>query len=123
MVAKSPEEWGPLFQQAMREGDVEKVLSLYEPDAAFSNPQGQVRVGHAQLREELAPRAAVRTDFKFDLKKIVQTGDIALLHNQYHVTSPQEMSGYAIEVLRRQPDGRWLLAIGDPFTVTRVLGT
>jgi uncharacterized protein (TIGR02246 family) len=122
MVARSPEEWGPLFQQAMRAGDVEQVLDLYEPEAAFSNRAGQVCVGHAELRQELAPVAAVKTDFTFDLKQIVQTGAIALLHNQYRVTSPQAASGYAIEVLRQQPDGRWLLAIGDPFTVMRVLG-
>lgn len=66
--------------------------------------------------------AAGKTDFTFDLKQVVQTGNIALLRNQYRVTSPQPASGYAIDVRRQQPDGRWLLASGDPFTLTRVMG-
>jgi hypothetical protein len=34
---------------------------------------------------------------------------------------PQPMSGYAIEVARRQPDGTWRWLIGDPFTVSSSL--
>ncbi len=119
MSARSPEAWGELFQQFMRDGDVEAVLSLYERDAAFANRSGRVRHGHAELRAEFAPLAAMKTDFTFSAKKIVQSGDIALIHNQWRTTSPRDESGYAIEVLRRQPDGSWLLVIGDPFTVTR----
>jgi ketosteroid isomerase-like protein len=118
MAPQSPEEWWPLFQEAMREGDVDAALRLYEPDAAFANPAGQVRVGHAALREEFAPSAA-RSDFQVTVTKIIQTGDLALLHSEWSVTRPRAASGHALEVLRRQPDGRWLLAIGDPFTIGR----
>ena len=31
--------------------------------------------------------------------------------------SPQQMSIYAIEVARRQPDDTWRWLIGDPFSV------
>jgi hypothetical protein len=39
-------------------------------------------------------------------------GDIALIHTE--VSSPQEMSLYAIEVARRQPNGTWRWLTGDP---------
>lgn len=113
----TPEEWGPLFQQSMRAGDIDAVLNLYEPEASYTNQAGQVRVGHAGLREELGPLATAKTDFTFKVKKVVQSGDVALIHNAWKTTRPQEREGYALEVLRRQPDGRWLLAIGDPFTI------
>ena len=119
IVARSPETWGDAFQQAMRQGDVDAVLSLYEPNASFSSPAGEVRGGHAALREAFAPQAAARAEFNFRIKHVVQSGELALVHTEWRTTRPQEASGYALEVLRRQPDGRWLLVIGDPFTVTR----
>jgi hypothetical protein len=39
------------------------------------------------------------------------------MHTKWKISSPQEMSLYAIEVARRQPDGTWCWLIGDPFTV------
>ena len=85
MSAKSPEEICRLFQQSIAAGDLNSLLSLYDPEAAFLN----------------------------------QSGDIALMHTDWQVTSPQPMSTYAIEVARRQPDGTWRWLIGDPFTVGR----
>jgi hypothetical protein len=36
--------------------------------------------------------------------------------------TPEEVatkrSGYAFEVMRRQPDGGWRFFIGDPFTIS-----
>jgi hypothetical protein len=46
-------------------------------------------------------------------------GDIALMHTEWKVSSPQQVSLYAIEVARRQPDSTWRWLIGDPFTVGR----
>jgi hypothetical protein len=39
------------------------------------------------------------------------------MHTRWKVSSPQQMSVYAIEVARREPDGTWCWLIGDPFTV------
>ena len=117
MEPRSPEEWWPIFQQAMRAGDVEAVLRLYEPKAVFANAAGQVRSGHAALREEFGPLADTKADFEARINKIVRSGDLALLHSEWSITRPEARSGYALEVLRRQADGRWLLVIGDPFTI------
>ncbi|MBI1763810.1 MAG: nuclear transport factor 2 family protein [Acidobacteria bacterium] len=37
MPAKNPEETCRLFQQAMAAGDLEALMSLYEPEAVFLN--------------------------------------------------------------------------------------
>jgi hypothetical protein len=68
---------------------------------------------------ELAPLAAAHARFAYTIKQVTQTGDIALMHTQWAVSSPQPMSVYAIEVARRQPDGMWCWLIGDPFTTGR----
>ena len=118
MPAKRPEEICRLFQQYMAEGDIDSVLSVYDPEAVFLNQSGEVKSGEA-LRQELSPLSAMKAIFDFNIKQVVQSGNIALMHTEWKVSSPQQMSVYAIEVARRQPDGTWRWLIGDPFTVGR----
>jgi uncharacterized protein (TIGR02246 family) len=119
MSAKSHEEICHLFQQSIAAGDLKALLSLYDPEAVFLNQSGEVKTGEAGLREVLAPLAAAQARFDYTIRQVIQSGDIALMHTDWQVTSPQPMSTYAIEVARRQPDGTWRWLIGDPFTVGR----
>jgi len=119
MPASSPEQICHLFKQYMAKGDIEALLSIYDPEAVFLNQSGEVKKGRQGLREELAPFASAKATFDFSIKQIIQSGDIALMHTQWTVSSPQAISLYAIEVARRQPDGTWCWLIGDPFTVGR----
>jgi len=118
----SPEETCHLFQQFMAEGDLDSVMSLYDPEAVFLNQSREVTKGRHDLREELAPLAAMKARFDFTIKQLIQTGEIALMHTEWTVSGPQPMKVYAIEVARRQPDGTWCWLIGDPFTVGREHG-
>jgi uncharacterized protein (TIGR02246 family) len=117
----TPQNWWPLFQAAMGAGDVEAILRLYEPGAVFAGANGHLLTGHAELRQVLEPLASARADFQYTEVKIIQNGDLALVHTETRMTRPRPTTGYALEVLRRQPDGRWLLAIGDPFTIGELL--
>jgi uncharacterized protein (TIGR02246 family) len=119
MSAKSPEEICRLFQQYMAEGDLDSILSVYDPEAVFLNQAGEVKQGEEGLRNELAPFAAAKAVFDFNIRQVIQAGDIALMHTEWKISSPQQMSVYAIEVARRQPDGTWRWLIGDPFTIGR----
>jgi uncharacterized protein (TIGR02246 family) len=119
MSAKSPEEICRLFQQYMAEGDLDSILSVYDPEAVFLNQAGEVKQGEEGLRNELAPFAAAKAVFDFNIRQVIQAGDIALMHTEWKISSPQQMSVYAIEVARRQPDGTWRWSIGDPFTIGR----
>ena len=123
MSAKTPEEICRLFQHSMAEGDLEAVLSVYDPEAVFLNESREVKKGPEGLRQVLAPLAAATTRFDFDVKQVIQTGDIALMHTRWKVLGPKPMAQHAIEVARRQPDGTWRWLIGDPYTVGRELSS
>lgn len=119
MPARNPEEICSLFKQFMAEGDVDGLLSVYDPQIVFLNQAGDVIKGKQDMKQQLAPFAAARARFDFQVKQIIQSGDIALMHTVWNISSPRPMSTYAIEVARRQPDGTWRWLIGDPFTVSR----
>ena len=101
----------------MAEGDLEALLSIYDPEAVFLNRSGEVKQGRQGLREELVPFASANAVFDFSIRQVIQSGDIALMHTQWTVSSPQTISVYAIEVARRQLDGTWCWLIGDPFSL------
>src|SRR5262245_40758559 len=119
MSAKSPEEICKLFAQYMATGDLDALLGLYDAEAVFLNQAGEVKRGEAGLREVVAHLATARARFTYNIRQISQSGDIALMHTDWKISSPEQMSSYAIEVARRQPDGTWLWLIGDPFTIGR----
>lgn len=117
MPARSPEEICDLFQRYMAEGDIDAVMSVYDSDAVLLNRTGKLQKGEEELRQELALFAAQKVRFSFNIKQVIRSGDIALMHTMWSVSSSPPMSVYAIEVARRQPDGTWRWLIGDPFTV------
>lgn len=119
MAAKTPEEICSLFKQYMAEGDLESLVTLYDPQAVFLNQSRETKEGPEEIRQELARMAAVKAIFDFQIRQVIRSGDIALVHTEWKVSSPQPMAVYAIEVAHRQPDGTWRWLIGDPFTVGR----
>lgn len=122
MNARSPEDICRLFQEHMAGGEIDAVLCLYDPGVAFVNEAGEVKSGLDALRKELAPVAARKPRFGFEVKQIARSGDIALVHTWWSVCfdGHEPLSVHAIEVAGRQPDGAWRWLIGDPFTVGRL---
>jgi hypothetical protein len=59
MPAKTPEEICRLFQRYMSEGDVESLLSIYDPEAVFLTESGEVKKREG-LREQLASLAVAK---------------------------------------------------------------
>jgi len=117
--AKTPEEICQLFQQYMAQGDIDALLGIYDPEAVFLDQWVEPKKGRAELKQVLTPLAAAKTIFQFNIRQVIQAGDIALMHTEWNVSAPAPTSQYAIEVARRQADGSWCWLIGDPFTVGR----
>jgi uncharacterized protein (TIGR02246 family) len=119
MPAKDPKDICRLFQQAMADGDLESALNLYDSEAVFVKQTGEVTKGKQALKAELAPLAGRKPRFVYDVKQVIETGEIALMHTEWNVSGTEPLTVYAIEVARRQPDSTWRWLIGDPYTVDR----
>src|ERR1044071_9740557 len=104
------------WMAASKSGDTAKVLSLMSDDVVFMVP------GHEPFGKD-AFAAASRGQANFsiegtsDIRELRVLGDWAYLRNFLTVTmtprqsgKPVTRSGYTLTILRKTPDGRWLLA-------------
>ena len=118
MPARSLEELYTLFQQAMTNGDLDAVLACYEPQAARTGPSGELDAGHDAIRRSMSQFVPMKPDLKIDVEKVISADDITLIRGQWSMTTPAQTSGRYVDVVRRRPDGTWLFAIDDAFTLS-----
>jgi uncharacterized protein (TIGR02246 family) len=119
MRAHSPTEIHALFQNAFNVGDIEALISLYEPDAILM-VDGKQLTGRENIRAAFHSILSVGVRMSLTTRSIIEsrTG-LALLHGEWVVqrttTDPQlTTKGLSAEVVRQQPDGTWLFIIDNP---------
>jgi uncharacterized protein (TIGR02246 family) len=105
------------WMRATLAGDLDRVLELMAEDVVF------LGAGRPPLRGKQAFASAsrgmetkVRVEGRADVQEVRVFGDWAYCWNQLTVTmhpadggAPTERSGPALSVLRRNPDGRWVI--------------
>lgn len=107
--------------KAINEGNLDAAVACYEAQAIFVVQPGQVATGTKALRDALAGFITMKTTITAETYKIMQTGDLALYTAKWNATgtapdgAPVKLNGTSSDVLRRQADGRWLIAIDNPF--------
>ena len=122
MPATEPEQMHGLFEQAFNAGDLETLMTLYEPNAALVPQPGVVAEGGAAIRDALRWFLDRGGQITLDTKLVVRVGDLAFLSNRWSLTgatmpdgSPAELGATTAEVARRQPDGTWLYVIDNAW--------
>lgn len=114
------------FQDAFNRRDLDALLALYEPEAAFVPQPGQVVSGPAALKEALGAFLALNGQLEIaeiEPQHIAQSGDLALVSETWKIAGtgpngePVALSGRTTDVLRRQPDGTWRWVIDAPFGI------
>src|SRR5437660_11189097 len=120
MFGGEPEDLDRCVMEAMNAGDIDGLVSLYEPQATLTPAPGNLVTGLDAIRESFGPFIALKPTLTLTPRKLAETGDIALTCATWELTgtgpdgSPVRMSGNSVEVCRRQPDGRWLFVIDNP---------
>ncbi|RED65927.1 YybH family protein [Cohnella lupini] len=118
MAAHTPIEVLEGIASIFPTADLDKLLSLYEPEAVFVAEPGKVVKGVEAIREGLGNMLAMGLDFELIPKTVLENGDIALVISKWKMTKPGTaevvMEGRSSDVVRRQSDGSWLLLIDNP---------
>lgn len=103
------------WMKASRAGDTATVLSLMSDDVIFMVP-GREPFGKQTFAANSRAMEGVRLEGKADIRELKVLGDWAYLRNFIEITitpadaAPVRRSGYTLTILRKEPDGRWLLA-------------
>jgi uncharacterized protein (TIGR02246 family) len=109
-----------LFQAAFNGRDTQALLALYEPDAVFVTGPGASVTGHDAIGKIYQSFFDMKAVMRLETASVLQSGDLALLEGRWVLVGasrdgdPFQVTGTSREVVRRQPDGRWLYAIDDP---------
>src|SRR6266849_8605017 len=100
---------------ASKAGDLATVLSLMTDDVIFMVP-GRKPFGKEAFAAASEGMKSVRIEGSSDIQEIQVIGDWAYLRNYLEVTmtpdggSPVRRSGYTLTILRKKPNGKWVLA-------------
>jgi uncharacterized protein (TIGR02246 family) len=103
------------WMTATQSGDQDKVLSLMADDVIFMVP-GQAPFGKEAFAATSRGMKDARMEGKSTVEEVVVNGDWAWsrTHIALTVTPPNgpvvRRSGYTLSILRRKPDGKWVLA-------------
>jgi uncharacterized protein (TIGR02246 family) len=117
----SPEDTIRSFSALLAEGDLEALVELYEPDAAFAPGPGECVTGREAIRAALRPFLALQPRMTGEVERVLVAGNTALVANRWTLTGRQpdgekvELAGVSADVLSRRPDGSWGIAIDDPW--------
>lgn len=118
-MATTPEQMHREFESAFNAGDMEALLSLYEPDAVLIPQPGVVAQGLDEIKPALQAFLDLGGTISLDTKTVVTVGDLAYLANRWSLTGttpdgePLEMGAVTAETARRQADGTWLYVIDN----------
>lgn len=120
-MTRRPEDLYPALGAAFNAGDLEALLSLYDPKAVFVIKPGRVTEGPAELRAALQRLVDLRARLTVDPQTFIRSDDLVLVLGTFTLSGSRR-DGTALDrtsrfadVLRRQPDGRWLLAVDNAF--------
>jgi ketosteroid isomerase-like protein len=119
--ASSPRDIIQRFERYLGDRDLEALVGLYEPDAAFEVEPGNVVHGHGAIREALARLLALEPTITGKIQKVVEGDGTALVVNKWLLEgtgpdgAPIQMGGLSADVMRRRPDGSWRMLIDDPW--------
>ena len=121
----TPEDLDRRFAECVAARDLDGLLALYEENACYVTRDGGNIVGRRSIRPIFERLMARRSVIDIADVHAIAHGDLAVIRNKWTTRTQgndgtmRESNGAAIEIARRQPDGRWLFAIDDPYGLSR----
>ena len=115
MGEDGPRELSKLFEQYFAEGDLDRLMTLYEDDAMFPTTRSTAS-GLDEIRAVLKGYLDSGAKLVFGESLVFQVDDLALTHTPWtmEMTDGSKAEGATAEVVRRQADGTWKYIIDNP---------
>lgn len=121
MPRGTPEQVLQSIVDGINTGDLDTLMTLYEPEAAFAAQPGSLKCGLAGVRESLAGFIAMNGMLDLKVTRVLEAGGLALVAGVWSFTGTGpdgelvKLTGQNADVLRRQADGSWRFVIDNPW--------
>ena len=117
----TPEEVLNSVTEGINSGNLDSLMTLYEPLACFASQPGKLAKTPEGIRESL--RSFIDMNGKLDLsvQRVLEANDLALVITEWSFSGtspdgkPVDMTAKSADVLRQQPDGTWRFVIDNPW--------
>ena len=103
------------WMTATQRGDLQTVLDLMADDVIFMVP-GQQPFGKEAFAAASRSMKSARVEGRSDIEELKVLGNWAYVRNHIDLTitpeqgAPMHRAGYTLTILRKEADGRWVLA-------------
>jgi uncharacterized protein (TIGR02246 family) len=121
MSRETPEAVLQSIVDGINAGDLDSLMTLYEPGAAFATQPGKLTHGLPGIREALSTFVAAKGRLDLKVTRVLEAGDLALVAGVWSFvgtgpdSQPLRLGGKSADVLRRQQDGTWRFVIDNPW--------
>lgn len=114
MGIQGPEQTSRRLERHLRNGNIDALQGLYEPEAVFADYDGTAR-GWLAIRAVHQSFLDAGLTLTLTDSLALEVDNIALVHWSWTVqrSDGSSMEGTSAEVLRRQPGGSWRFVIDN----------
>jgi uncharacterized protein (TIGR02246 family) len=117
----TPEQLLQSIVEGINTGNLDALVTLYEPEAGFASQPGSLARGPAGVREALAGFIAMKGKLDLEVTRVLTASDLALVTTAWSFAGtgpggePVNLASRSADVLRRQADGSWRFVIDNPW--------
>jgi uncharacterized protein (TIGR02246 family) len=121
MSRETPEQVLEAVVEGINTGNLDTLMALYEPEAAFATQPGRLAPGLGGIRDALGGFVSMNGKLDLEVSRVLEVGDLALVVGEWSFTGtgshgePVKLAARNADVLRRQADGSWRFVIDNPW--------
>lgn len=116
-------DYAKAFETALNEGNLDRLLALYEPDALLRSPQGEISASAAGVRAEMHNLIAAKARMENRARHTLAHGDTALIVVDWtlELSLPHgenvRQQGTATNVIRFDAVHGWRMIVANPLGI------